>query len=167
MEANSKHNPSIGEAHHTLQLTTTLLNGSNYTSWAISASLSLQSRGKLNHITGQITTKPAQLSSTIEPVPEGETPTTKTVVPVPNTSTDTSYQHWHQDDITVINWLLNSMEPQVSRLFMYYDIAKELWNEIKEMFGQYQNFAYIFHLKQEIIKIQQGSKTVTEYYGDL
>jgi gag-polypeptide of LTR copia-type len=129
--------------------------------------LSLQSRGKLNHITGQITTKPTQLSGTAEPVPEGETPTTKTVVPVPNTSTDTSYQHWHQDDITVINWLLNSMEPQVSRLFMYCDTAKELWNETKEMFGQDQNFAYIFHLKQEIAKIQQGSKTVTEYYGDL
>jgi hypothetical protein len=46
---------------------------------------------------------------------------------------------------------------------MYYDTAKELWNETKEMFGQDQNFIYIFHLKQEIIKIQQGSKTVTEY----
>jgi gag-polypeptide of LTR copia-type len=123
MEASSRHNLSIGEAHNTLRLTTTLLNGSNYTSWARSASLSLQSRGKLIHITGQSTTKPAQHSGTAEPVPEGEIPTTNTTVPVPNTSTDTLYQHWHQDDITVINWLLNSMEPQISRLFMYCDTA--------------------------------------------
>jgi hypothetical protein len=35
------------------------------------------------------------------------------------------------------------------------------------MFGQEQNLAYIFHLKQELAKINQGTKTVTEYYGDL
>jgi gag-polypeptide of LTR copia-type len=91
MEASSGHNPSIREAHHTLRLTTILLNGSNYTSWARSTSLSLQSRGKLNHITGQITTKPAQLSGIVELVSKSETPTTKTVVPIPipHTSTGT------------------------------------------------------------------------------
>jgi gag-polypeptide of LTR copia-type len=89
MEASSRHNLSIGEAHNTLRLTTTLLNGSNYTSWAKSASLSLQSRGKLIHITGQITTKPAQHSGTAEPVPEGEISTTNTTIPVPIPYTST------------------------------------------------------------------------------
>jgi glyoxylate carboligase len=31
---------------------------------------------------------------------------------------------------------------------MYCNTSKELWDEMKEMFGQDQNFAYIFHLKQ-------------------
>jgi Retrotransposon gag protein len=35
------------------------------------------------------------------------------------------------------------------------------------MFGQDQNFAYIFHLKQEISQIRQGKKIVIEYYNDL
>jgi gag-polypeptide of LTR copia-type len=153
MEASSVHNPSIGEAHHTLRLTTTLLNGSNYTSWARSASLSLQSRGKLSHIMDQITTKPAQIFDTAELVPDSENPIEKTIVPELKNSTDPTYQHRHQNDITVINWLLNSMEPQVSCLFMYCDTAKELWDETKEMFDQDQNFTCIFHLKQEIVKI--------------
>jgi Retrotransposon gag protein len=76
-------------------------------------------------------------------------------------------QNWEQNDINIMNGLLNSMEPQISRLFMYYDITQEIWNETKEMFGQEHNFANIFQLKQEISQIRQGSKTVTEYYGDM
>jgi Retrotransposon gag protein/gag-polypeptide of LTR copia-type len=111
-----------------------LLNGTNYPSWARSVTLSLQGKGKLDHITDN------------------------------NAKTD---PNWKTNDINVMNWLLNSMEPQISRLFMYLESAKEIWEETKEMFGQEQNPTYIFHLKQELAKINQGTKTVTEYYDDL
>jgi hypothetical protein len=35
------------------------------------------------------------------------------------------------------------------------------------MYGHEQNYAYIFHLKQELTQIKQGTKTITEYYDDL
>jgi Retrotransposon gag protein len=50
---------------------------------------------------------------------------------------------------------------------MYCESAIKIWEETKKMFGQEQNFAYIFHLKQELSQIRQSTKTVTEYYGDL
>jgi uncharacterized membrane protein (DUF373 family) len=50
---------------------------------------------------------------------------------------------------------------------MYLESAKEIWEETKEMFGQEQNLAYIFHLKQELVQIKQDIKTITEYYGDV
>jgi Retrotransposon gag protein len=59
------------------------------------------------------------------------------------------------------------MEPQISKLFMYCDTTQEILNEIKEMFDQEHKFAYIFQLKQKILQIRQGSRSVTEYYGDL
>jgi gag-polypeptide of LTR copia-type len=133
-EACSGYNSSTGEVHQTLRLTTMLLNGTNYPSWARFVTLSLQGKGKLDHITDD------------------------------SVKTD---PNWKTNDINVMNCLLNSMEPLISRLFMYLESAKEIWEETKEMFGQEQNLAYIFHLKQELAKINQGTKTVTEYYGDL
>jgi Retrotransposon gag protein len=50
---------------------------------------------------------------------------------------------------------------------MYCESIKEIWDETKEIFGQEHNFAYIFHLKQELSQIRQGTKTMTEYYGGL
>jgi hypothetical protein len=46
-----------------------------------------------------------------------------------------------------MNGLMDSMEPQISRLFMYYDTTQEIWNETEDMFGQEHNFTYIFQLK--------------------
>jgi gag-polypeptide of LTR copia-type len=133
-EAYNGYNSSTEEVHQTLRLTTMLLNGTNYPSWARSVTLSLQGKGKIDHITDN--------SAKTDP-------------------------NWTTNDINVMNWLLNLMEPQISRLFMYLESAKEIWEETKEMFGQEKNLAYIFHLKQELAKINQGPKTVTEYYGDL
>jgi gag-polypeptide of LTR copia-type len=131
------HHSHTGEIQQTPRLTTTLLNGTNYPSWVRSVYLFLHSKGKLSHITG------------------------KTEIPIEQkTSTEQTNLEWQQNDTSVMTWLLNSMEPQVSRLFMFMNSAKEIWDETKEMYGQDQNFSYILHLKQ-------GTKTVTEYFSDL
>jgi hypothetical protein len=70
-----------------------------------------------------------------------------TTIPVAKVQSAKTYPNWETNDINVMNWLLNSMEPQISRLFMYLESAKEIREETKEMFGQEQNLAYIFHFK--------------------
>jgi gag-polypeptide of LTR copia-type len=125
------HHSHTGEIQQTPRLTTTLLNGTNYPSWVRSVYLFLHSKGKLSHITG------------------------KTEIPIEQkTSTEQTNLEWQQNDTSVMTWLLNSMEPQVSRLFMFMNSAKEIWDETKEMYGQDQNFSYILHLKQEIAQIK-------------
>ena len=155
----SGYHPHTGEVQPTPRLTNTLLNGTNYPSWARSVYLFLHSKGKLSHITGKTEKAIEQKTSTEKDPTTGKAD--------PKISTEQTDLEWHQNDTSVMTWLLNSMEPQVARLFMYKDPAKEIWDETKEMYGQDQNFSYIFHLKQEISQIKQGTRTVTEYYGDL
>jgi gag-polypeptide of LTR copia-type/Retrotransposon gag protein len=165
-EASTWHFLSTGEAYQSMRLTTPLLNGVNYPSWARSISLCLQGKSKLPHILG--TDKLQQIlepqNSTDSTVLEGEKSVKK---PTKTSTAPVTDQNWEQNDINVMNCLLNSMEPQISKLFMYCDTTQEILNEIKEMFDQEHKFAYIFQLKQKILQIRQGSRSVTEYYGDL
>jgi hypothetical protein len=70
-----------------------------------------------------------------------------TTIPVAKVQSAKTDPNWEINDINVMNWLLNSMEPKISRLFVYLESAKEIREETKEMFGQEQNLAYIFYLK--------------------
>jgi Retrotransposon gag protein len=124
----------------------------------------------LSHITGTIgqTVPENQKMVPTKTIPEKQPPAD--IIPVAKPIIEPKDPKWDQDNVNVMKRLLNSMEPQISRLFMYYESAREIWDETKEMFGQEQNFvcfAYIFHIKQEISQIKQGTKIVTEYYGDL
>jgi gag-polypeptide of LTR copia-type len=152
---------STGAAHQPLRLTTMLLNDNNYPSWTRSVSLSLQGKCMLSYITGTIKKTvseeseivPAKIIST-KTVPKDQLePKTKSA-PATKIITTPTVSNWDQHNINVMNWLLNSMEPQISQLFMYCESAKEIWDETKEMFSQEHNFAYIFHLKQEILQIK-------------
>jgi gag-polypeptide of LTR copia-type len=153
-EGYSGHHPYTGDAQQTLRLTTTLLNGTNYPSWARSIHFSLFGKDKLSHITGK-TVKPTEQKISIKPT------STEEEVPKTTGTSETEFSQdpeWAQNDINVMNWLLNSMKPQVAKLFMYFDSAKEIWDEVKEMYSQEQNFAYIFHLKQEISQTKQENR---------
>jgi hypothetical protein len=135
----------------------------------------LQDKGKLLHLTGialtEITTKltgTVLTENTTEPIgtdntiPVGKNQKPQTTILAKKIIITKKDPHWNQNDINDMNWLLNSMEPQISRLFMYCESAKEIWEETKEIFDQKQNFTYIFHLKQEM---SQTTKMITEYYG--
>lgn len=112
-----------GDANPNLRLTATLLNENNYLSWARSVSLTLSGRGKIGYINGKIK-KP-------EPPKEGE------VDPQ-------VLEQWQMNNDIVCSWLLNSMEPSISGIFLLCDTAKDMWDSVKEMFGHQQNFAHIF-----------------------
>jgi gag-polypeptide of LTR copia-type len=63
----------------------------------------------------------------------------------------------------VMSMLINTMEPQIARLCMLLNSSKVVWDKVKKLYGQQQNFAHIFNLKQELSKIKQGSKTSSQY----
>ena len=59
------------------------------------------------------------------------------------------------------------MESQISEIFMNKNTAKEIWDAVKKMFGQQQNYAHIYQLKQDIATTKQGSRSITELVGHL
>ena len=137
------------EATNSSKLTNTLLNGKNYLTWAKSASRALSGREMREYITGVITKpKPAN----------------------PNLLTEfekKAAKNWRTQNDKIITWLTNSMEPSISELFLLADTAFELWQAVKDMYGQENNYSRIYQLKQEIQQEKQGNRKHVEYLGAL
>lgn len=123
------------------KLTTIVLNGNkNYIPWSRSVTIGLSGRGKLQYVTG---TK--EKPKPTDPQKQTEAETIK-------------IEEWQTADHMVMSWLLNTMEPQIANMFMYYSSSKEVWDKAKKLYGQQKNFAHIFSLKQEIAKIKQSNQ---------
>ncbi|XP_011620466.1 uncharacterized protein LOC105420045 [Amborella trichopoda] len=118
------------------KLTSTLLNGNNYLTWANASSISLERRSKLGHIDGT------------KHVPSKE---------------DSNYEDWIFKDKKVMSWILNSIEPNITKIFTDAENAQDLWTSIKEIYGKQDNLSRIFELKQEISRTKHDEGSITEY----
>lgn len=123
-----------------LKLCTVLLNEFNYLRWSNAVTLALGGRQKLAFINGA-TTAPDMF--------------------------DQAYDSWLSKDQLVRAWILNSMEPQISDVFQYAGSALELWESLREMYGNQNNAARIYQLKCEISDIQQGENSFIQHLGVL
>ncbi|KAJ1686696.1 hypothetical protein LUZ63_018086 [Rhynchospora breviuscula] len=129
----------VGDTNTALKLTSVPLNGHNYLSWAKAVHISLGGKGKLGHINGKL-----------PPPPE----------------TSPNFEQWQSDDLLVIKWLLNSMDPEIENIFLLSaDTALDLWQTVHNMYGQENNHARIYELKLEIAQIKKDNKSNTEYLG--
>jgi len=131
------------------KLTHILLNGQNYLSWAKAAYRALSGREVLEYITGE-TKEPTVVN------PENKTEIEKKTA-----------KNWRTKNDRIITLLVLSMEPTVADLFETADTAYELWEAVKTMYGQQNNFSHIYQLMQEIQQEKQGSRSNTEYLGAL
>src|ERR1035438_9379210 len=59
------------------------------------------------------------------------------------------------------------MEPSIAELFLLPDTAFELWQAVKDMYGQENNYSRIYQLKLEIQQEKQGTRKHVEYLGTL
>ncbi|KAL0315223.1 UNVERIFIED_CONTAM: hypothetical protein Scaly_2876000 [Sesamum calycinum] len=48
---------------------------------------------------------------------------------------DESYEQWERADNMVISWILNSISKDIVESFLYIDIIRDLWLELKARFG--------------------------------
>ncbi|XP_072088070.1 uncharacterized protein [Arachis hypogaea] len=78
--------------------------------------------------------------------------------------TDRQYNVWDTKNFMVMTWLVNSMEEDISSNYMYYTIAKELWDSVKEMYSDLGNKSQIYELTLKAREIQPGSDNVTKYF---
>lgn len=120
-----------------------MLNGNNYQYWARLITIALSGLGKVGYINGEI-----------------KSPTETEI-------TSSKYQEWQMNDSLVLSWILHSIEPSISELFIFSETALDLWNSLEEMYGIKHKYLRIFQLKQELAQIKQGGRSVTELIGQL
>ncbi|EXC33077.1 ADP-ribosylation factor GTPase-activating protein AGD4 [Morus notabilis] len=95
-------------------ITTHKLNGENYLQWSQSVMLFIRGRGKTGFLTGA-TQKPKEGLESIET--------------------------WESENALIMSWLINSMEPTISKTYMFLATAQEIWEAAKETFSDLGNSA--------------------------
>lgn len=126
--------------HPSLMITTVKLDGRNYLAWSQSARMFIGSRRKCWYITGSKKEPPAD---------------------------DPSHEDWESDNLTVMSWLLHSMQPTISEGLLFLRTAKEIWDTVQEMYSQRNSLARNYQLHREIATMQQGEMSMEEYYAAL
>lgn len=138
---NAKEDPlSLQNSDHPgINLISFVLIGNNYMTWSRSIKIALGSKTKLGFIDGRCK-QPAENES--------------------------KYEQRLKVDCMVRSWILNSIAKDIVEDFLYVNTAKELWDELKERYGEC-NGPLLYHIQREISTITQGRMTVAQYYTKL
>ncbi|XP_040941559.1 uncharacterized protein [Gossypium hirsutum] len=123
-----------------LTITCHRLNGNNFLEWSQSVKIFLLSRERLDYATGEIK-KPAVI--------------------------DAGFAKWMRGNGQVMTWLLNSMTPSISRNFLLYTTAAEIWSAVRETYSSTDNIAELYHVEDQAATLKQGTMPVTLYYNTL
>ena len=142
--AQNQSNGSMGSIYNldngSLNITVHKLDGKNYLQWAQSVKLVICGRGKLGYITGDLSAPPAN---------------------------DLTYKVWQAENSIVLAWLINSMDSKISRRYLFFKTAKEVWDAARKMYSDLGNASQIFEIRTKLKEIKQGNQTVTQYFSDL
>ncbi|XP_057999024.1 uncharacterized protein LOC131177875 [Hevea brasiliensis] len=122
-----------------MMLVSSPLTGRNYLSWSRSMVLALRAKDKLGFVDGSY-----------------EVPATDA----------TTLDKWKKVDSMVTSWILNSLSKELVDAFIYATSSKNLWEEIKERFGE-SNGPLLYQLKREISTLTQDNASVLVYFTKL
>ncbi|KAH0683220.1 hypothetical protein KY289_020972 [Solanum tuberosum] len=73
------------------------------------------------------------------------------------------FKLWKRYNDMVLSWLLNSLSKEIADSVSYSKIAKDLWKELEDRFGQ-SNGAQLYHLQKELSDLVQGSNDIVGYF---
>ena len=59
------------------------------------------------------------------------------------------------------------MEPHIAEIFSYSESAIDLWDAVKEMYGNQNNVVRVFQLKKDISCLHQEGKSCVQYLGNM
>ncbi|KAL2327646.1 hypothetical protein Fmac_021073 [Flemingia macrophylla] len=114
------------------------LDGRNFLQWSQYIQRILKGRSRLDHIDGG--------------------------GPGPN---DPNFSIWDNEDSLIMTWIWHSMTPEISRNYMFYSSAKEIWDDLQNAFSLKKDFAACYDIESRVFSTKQGSLSVSEYYGIL
>lgn len=128
------------EVSSSQRLTTILLNEYNYLPWSRAVTIALGGRSRLGFINGK------------EANPGVTSPT---------------YEAWLSKDQMVMSWILNSMERNIAEIFSYSESSSDLWEAVKDMYGNQNNSARVFQIQLDIANLRQHGKPFVNLLGKL
>ena len=75
--------------------------------------------------------------------------------------------NWDVENSMVMTWLVNSMEEDISSNYMCYPTARELWENVNQMYSDLGNQSQIFELTLKLGEIKQWEDNMTKYFNSL
>lgn len=123
-----------------LQITTIKFEESNYLTWSKSTLIYIKGKDKEDYLIGAIKTPALD---------------------------DPKYQKWKTENALVMEWLLNSMKPEVSGNYLFLDTTHQIWSSLSETFSEVGHVAKVYDLRQQIAKFKQRDLPLSIYYFSL
>ena len=121
----------LDDTNTSQRLCSVLLNEFNYLLWSRAITIVLGGRFKLGFING----------STISPEVN-----------------DPKYEAWLSKDQLVMSWILNSIERNLAKIFSFSESSLDLWDAIRDIYGNQNNSVRIFQIHREVTNLQQEGK---------
>ena len=59
---------------------------------------------------------------------------------------DPAYATWDAENSMVMTWLVNSMDEDISSNYLCYSMAKELWDNVNQMYSDLGNQSQVYEL---------------------
>ncbi|KAG7599419.1 Integrase catalytic core [Arabidopsis suecica] len=130
-------------------VTSVILQGGNYLTWSRTTKTVLCGRGLWSHV---ITSQAPKEANEEEEEEEG-----KVTIP--------EEDKWFQEDQTVLALLQNSLEASILEGYSYCETAKELWDTLKNVYGNESNLTRVFEVKKAINELSQEDLEFTKHFG--
>ncbi|XP_074278090.1 uncharacterized protein LOC141601693 [Silene latifolia] len=127
------------ESGHPLGVDTKLSGIENYLEWKRQMEIAICSRRKIGFLTG-VVKRP-----TNDPLREDA---------------------WDTCNSLLIQWILQNVEKPIKNSVLYVKTAKEIWEYLQRQFS-ISNGARKFRLNKELEDLEQGDKSICEYFTEL
>ncbi|XP_060182525.1 uncharacterized protein LOC132612228 [Lycium barbarum] len=75
-------------------------------------------------------------------------------------------RQWQRCNDLVVSWLINFLQKDIARSVEYSELAKDIWGELEEKYGQ-ANGGRVFELKKELSHISQGPLDIASYFNKI
>ena len=131
---------AISTDNPSLQISPVKLDGNNYLAWSRSCLLFIKARGMQGYITG---------------------------AKVKQAAVDPSFNQWNSENSLVMTWLINSMQPHISRTYLLLDTAAKIWNTVTLTYSRVGNDAQIYEIRNKVHGLKQGEMTISQYFSKL
>lgn len=125
--------------HPGLVLAPELLDGSNYGTWIIAISTSIEAKNKFGFVDGSINKPDVN---------------------------DPYYKIWKCCNSMVKSWLLNSVSKKIYTSILYFETASAIWKYLHTRFHK-SNLPRLYKLRQHIHSMRQGTMDLAYYHTQI
>lgn len=64
-------------------------------------------------------------------------------------------------------WLVYYMQPSIKKTYLFLPTANDIWEAIREIYSNIENFLQIFEIKAQLWQSKQDNREVIEYYIEM